>query len=145
VRTVTLRSALLTLFYSAIIIGFVSYILFQSRLLLGGPRLTIDPPPPAVIEGPTVTIAGLAENIVSITINDRPILTDERGYFKEDVHVPTGYTIVTVEARDRFGRTSTYTHDVVAQRPAEEEPITYPNDTDYGTEESTQEDSGRPE
>lgn len=141
-RTITLRSVLLTLFYSVIIIGFLGYIVFQSRLLIGGPRLTIDPPPPSVITEPRVTIAGLAENIIAITINDRPIVTDERGVFSEVVHVTPGYTIITVAAADRYGRTSTYTHDVVYEPPNAEEPITYPNDTDYGTEESNEE-SGR--
>ncbi len=89
-----------------IILGFAGYVLWQSRLLLGGPTLELLKEPPYQNTTPTVTVEGIARNIVEITINDLPILTDEQGYFTQDVVLTPGYTIVSIEAKDRYGRTA---------------------------------------
>lgn len=51
-----------------------------------------------------VEIRGTARNIVSITLNDRAITTDESGVFSAEIPLSVGYNITKVAVEDRFGR-----------------------------------------
>lgn len=84
----------------------VGYILFQARYLLGGPALALEAEPEPVQASSTVVISGTARNIASLTLNGRQIYTTETGFFKELVVLETGYTIMTLEASDRYGKKS---------------------------------------
>ncbi len=86
----------------------LSYALFEARRLLAGPDIRIDfPKDGSATSSPLVTIAGVAENISFLTINDAPSYTDEGGKFVYHFSPPPGYTVVTVAAVDRFGRSTT--------------------------------------
>ncbi len=86
----------------------LSYALFESRRLLAGPDIRIDfPQDGSATSSPIVTVAGIAENISFLTINDAPSYTDEAGKFVYRFSPPPGYTVVTVAAVDRFGRSTT--------------------------------------
>jgi hypothetical protein len=91
---------------------FMSYILFQSRLLLTGPNLALTPIP-VVHEDRVVEISGTADNITHIYLNGRAIETNGDGFFSERVILENGYTKVDVTARDRYGRLTQVTQDVV--------------------------------
>lgn len=95
-----IRTALVVL----VIISILSYALYQARLLLTGPEISLTEPVPVVHDTRVVEVAGLARNITTITINGRPMYTDESGYFKEAIVLENGYTITTLEAVDRYGR-----------------------------------------
>jgi hypothetical protein len=83
----------------------VLYGLFESRRLLAGPSITITSPAAgAAVAEPLVRIAGVAHNIAFLTINDKPAFTDEEGNFELLLTPPGGYTVFTVAATDRFGR-----------------------------------------
>ena len=90
------------------------YVAFQARNLIVGPILTITQPAHAatVLEGASLTVAGTARNTVALTLNGRPIFISPEGTFREDLALPLGYTVLTVEAQDRFGRTRIRTLDV---------------------------------
>lgn len=92
----------LALFVILVVIG---YGLFEARRLIAGPVLTIESPIDGIATSSRVVlIRGTAENIAFLTINDRATFTDEDGKFVERVSAPPGYTVFTVEGRDRFGR-----------------------------------------
>lgn len=92
----------------------ILYGLFQARNLIQGPVIQIHTPENgATIEDALVHIKGEAHNISEITLNDRLILVDEMGYFEEQLLLPEGYTIMTLKARDRFGRTTKETLQLV--------------------------------
>lgn len=110
---VTLGTVLRWLAIILLIAGFVGYVLWQSRIFLAGPTLTITTSPPATTTAPVVELAGVAANIVWITLNDRPIVTTPAGEFKERIVLESGYTVLQLEAADRFGRTVTKTFPVV--------------------------------
>lgn len=82
----------------------VAYALWEARFLIAGPTLTLAAEPPTAQISRTVTIAGAARNISEITLNGRPIFTDKDGNFSEQVVLESGYTILTLRARDRYGR-----------------------------------------
>ncbi|OHA20488.1 MAG: hypothetical protein A2849_00630 [Candidatus Taylorbacteria bacterium RIFCSPHIGHO2_01_FULL_51_15] len=82
------------------------YAYLQSREYLRGPVLTISEP----LNGATsttslVTLRGTSKNISFLTLNGRQIFTDEQGRFEESLLLEEGYSIMTLEAKDRFGHT----------------------------------------
>ena len=90
------------------------YALYRSEALRQGPQLTLDSPTDgALFDTSEVIISGTAKNIAFISLNDRQIFTDEAGHFKEKLLLPYGYTILTVEAKDKFGKTVTKKVEVV--------------------------------
>ncbi len=94
--------------YALIIILFallVSYSLWEARFLILGPRVSITSPQDGqVVSDPLLVMTGKAKNIAWITLNDHQIFTDENGRWSEELIVSTGTSIMTVKARDRFGR-----------------------------------------
>ena len=81
------------------------YGLFEARRLIEGPVITIESPVDGSATSSTgVIIAGTAENISFLTINDLPYYTDKAGHFSELLSIPPGFTVLTVRAVDRFGR-----------------------------------------
>lgn len=94
--------------YVAIILFFlliIGYSLFQARFLILGPRISIDyPPDGARAENELVLVQGRAQNAAWLSLNGRQIFTNEEGYWKEKLLLPQGLSIMTVTARDRFGR-----------------------------------------
>lgn len=97
----------LSLLLATIIIGLVVvYVVFQARFLLLGPQLILTDETTVVSNKRFVTMSGQATNITRITLNGRQIFTDQDGYFEEEMMLENGYTIATVAAVDRFGRTT---------------------------------------
>lgn len=87
---------------AAIIVG---YGYFKSRNLIDGPVISIESPRNGEAATTSlVTIIGTAKNIAFISLNDRQIFVDEEGRIKEQLLLPYGYTILTLKARDKFGR-----------------------------------------
>jgi hypothetical protein len=81
------------------------YGLFEARRIIAGPEIVITSPENGSATSTTgVIISGNAQNISFLTINDRPYYTDKQGDFTELISAPTGFTVFTVAATDRFGR-----------------------------------------
>ncbi len=88
-----------------VVLVVLSYGLFEARKLLEGPEIIIDYPADGSATSTTaVTVAGTAQNISFLTINDASSYTDEAGKFVYRYSPSTGYNVVTVAAVDRFGR-----------------------------------------
>ncbi len=99
----------------AIIVGclIVLYALFQARHVLLGPQISLSEEIPAMVATSSIIVRGMAENIISIRLNGRPIFTTDEGVFEEVVILPPGYTIVTIEAEDRYGSVTRLERGVV--------------------------------
>jgi len=88
-----------------LILAIVLYGLFQARNLIQGPVITVhEPQNGEVVHTAFVDISGEVKNISEITLNDRHIFVDEEGRFREQLLLAEGYTIMTLDASDRFGR-----------------------------------------
>jgi len=93
------------LFLIAFFILLTSYSIFQARSYILGPQVWIDSPQDGqMVEDPLVILFGRSRNIAWISINDRQIFTDEDGKWSEKLIVSRGISIMTVRARDHFGR-----------------------------------------
>ncbi len=104
------------LFYSGIFLGtllFVTYIAFQARFILQGPQITLNGDLSAPQTVRTVYLEGTAHNIVRMSLNGRQIYTDTSGNFKEALVLENGYTIATLHAEDRYGRTTNLKREFV--------------------------------
>jgi len=81
------------------------YALFQARFLILGPLVYIDKPANGeLVAENVIIIEGRAENIAYISMNGRPIFIDSKGNWSEKYVVSVGLNIITIEAKDRFGR-----------------------------------------
>lgn len=112
-RTIPLATLLLWLLAILLFSALVWYVLFQARLVLSGPMLALDDNLASVYHTPTVDISGTAQNVTAITLNDRTIYVDEYGRFSEQLVLENGYTIMTIRARDRYGRETSVEHPFV--------------------------------
>ncbi len=83
------------------------YSLFQARFIILGPRLAVySPENGSSLASPVVTVTGRATNIAFISLNDRPIYVDKNGNWSEKLIAPEGLSIMTIRAKDRFGRST---------------------------------------
>lgn len=82
----------------------IGYVLFQARLLIEGPEVTLIAEPALLQQERQIVLSGFATNITAIYLNGRPIVTDEAGLFREQVVLENGLTRVRLEAEDRYGR-----------------------------------------
>lgn len=96
-----------------IVLIFVAYVIFQARFIIEGPQITLTNEAPSVTSDRTVTLEGVARNIVRITLDGRQIYTDKFGNFKEALILENGYTIATLQAEDRYGRVTKLTKQFV--------------------------------
>lgn len=81
------------------------YAFFQARNIVLGPVVEITKPMNgASVESSLVEITGKVKNISHINMNDNQIFTDDKGVFNEKLLLSYGYNIITINARDRFGR-----------------------------------------
>lgn len=68
----------------AMVIFIGGYSLYEARNIIRGPILEIfEPTDGSAIENPLIEIKGMAQNISSISINDRAITVDKEGVFNE--------------------------------------------------------------
>jgi hypothetical protein len=84
----------------------VGYIWFQARDYIRGASLSITSPQDGqTLSDQFTVISGNAYGASFLRLNGKQIYIDESNHFSESLLVPEGYTIMTIEAEDRFGRT----------------------------------------
>lgn len=106
--------------FIALCIVVLSYGLWQSRLLIQGPVITITTPLNGAIVSDTHTnLTGQVKNVSYITLNGRQIYADEYGNINEPLWLPEGYNIIQVSGTDKFGRSITRTLELVARDPGQ--------------------------
>lgn len=88
----------------ALIIGYGYY---QARNLITGPIITVTSPTHgSTIKQSLFIVVGQAHNSSVLRINNREVSIDEQGNFSEKLLAAKGYTIIEIEAEDRFGRST---------------------------------------
>jgi len=112
-QTINLGTMLRIVGIGLLIVLILVYVLFQARNVLQGPTIVLSGVYDVVQHDRTVTIQGVAQNIVKLTLNGREIHTTEAGDFTQMLVLENGYTIVELSAHDRFGRISSLTREYV--------------------------------
>lgn len=91
-----------------------TYTYFKMKNLLTGPVLTIvSPQNGATMATSTIVVSGVAKNVASIYLDDRPIPIDEKGNFSEVMALIPGYNILTVRGADKFNKETSSTIELV--------------------------------
>ena len=84
---------------------FVLYAGFETIKYFAGPSLVVESPKDlSTLRDPLVTVRGKVERAAYITINGKQIFADTEGNFESELLLPSGYTIIRVEVKDRFGK-----------------------------------------
>lgn len=100
------RQQLKRLIWVGLIVLILAYSAYQTRNLIRGPIIVVEQPlDGSVFQQPEITLAGQTKNIAKLYLNDRKIFTDEQGHFQESLLIADGYSILKLQATDRFGRT----------------------------------------
>ncbi len=101
---VSIERVLKFIFIAVCIVFFASYTYFQARNLIHGPSIVLTQEFETVQTERALLLEGNARNVVVLRLNGREIHTDERGNFSETLVLQNGYTTMTLEAVDRYGR-----------------------------------------
>ena len=104
-------------FILLVILLVLSYALFEASMLVQGPHVAIALPKNELQQDALLTISGTTKNVTWIALLGKPIHISEEGAFREELLIPVGYSVLTIEARDRFGRSVTETIEVVRDTP----------------------------
>lgn len=92
------------------------YIFFQYKAAFFAPAVTLSTPQEnALINAQTITVTGKTDQNVTVTVDDLPVLTDEKGNFTKTIAVFTGATTITIKAVNSFGKTTIITRKVLVK------------------------------
>lgn len=108
-RSVVVTPKRLGLVLAIIAISLVfGYFWHQLSYLLNPPIIKLSQPTPDItIQEKSIEVLGQTEPDVYLTINGKEVYLDNKGYFKSEVSLELGLNILKIEAKDRFGKTST--------------------------------------
>lgn len=99
------RANIKTFAFIFLLVCILGYTYFQMHNIILGPVITIlEPLNGATLSSSYIEVLGTTKNISSINLNDRQIFIDESGAFKEKLLLSPGYNIITLQAKDKFGR-----------------------------------------
>lgn len=100
-------------FFVALIIVIIIYASSRIFNFISGPRIKIySPLPGQIIKTPTYTITGNIKNAKSIKINGKEISIDEKGNFEEEIILKSPYTLIVIDAVDKYGKVKEKTLEV---------------------------------
>lgn len=109
----SLRYVLKIIGIGCLVILLFAYVLYQARSFIQGPRIVLSDHHTPLHHEQIVVLEGNAYNIVQITVNGREIHTNAEGKFSHNLVLEKGYSIVTLNAQDRFGRTTEIVREYV--------------------------------
>ena len=90
------------IFFVALVIGYGA---LEARNIAMGPIVYMREPADGYAATTSlITIIGNAKNISFITLDGGQIFTDEEGNFSEDRILSSGYNVITIIAKDKFGK-----------------------------------------
>jgi hypothetical protein len=101
--------------YAALLIFFIiaiGYAYAEARGLLFGPSINVTSQI-AEVHDPYVKITGQANRIASLSMNGKSITVTEAGVFEEPYLLAPGLNHIVLDAKDKYGRTSSRTIDIV--------------------------------
>ena len=82
----------------------VVYAFFRSKDLLFGVQIkNVNITDGAKMTESTVNLTGMAQNAINLTLNAREISIDQQGNFNETIALLSGYNVIDIKAKDKFG------------------------------------------
>ncbi len=91
-------------FLSVFFLFIVVYALFRSKDLIFGVKIeNVNIKGGARVENNILAVTGNAKNAKNLTLNGREISVDVKGNFNETIALLSGYNIINIKAKDKFG------------------------------------------
>ncbi len=82
----------------------ILYAFFRSKDLLFGVQIkNVNIMDGAKMTENTINLTGIARNAVNLTLNGREISVDQQGNFNETIALLSGYNVIDIKAKDKFG------------------------------------------
>lgn len=102
-----------------LLIGFVSYLVWQVRGVLQPPKLYVFTPIDGYISNKLAAIVqGETEKEVKIMINGKEAMLNEAGKFELPIDLSNGINTITISAIKKHGKTTTVTRHVIVRSNA---------------------------
>lgn len=99
-----------------LLISILSYIGIEVDKAISPPPLTIDSPADNIaITVPTVEIKGHTDKEVSLTINNRPLLSDKAGNFYLQLDLQKGLNIIKISAQKKYSKETTVYRRIIVE------------------------------
>lgn len=93
------------------------YVFYQVRAVTAAPSLFVDTPKEGErLARPVADIQGKTEPDANVSINGRSAIVDNEGFFKLTIDIPSGPTVIVIQAKKRRGKTAEETRHVFYQR-----------------------------
>lgn len=100
----------------AVFASLFGYVGFQWYNLTKPPKLELTQPQEQALVSSKVIIEGETIPEAIVTVNDQPVALQPDGSFKTEIIIPTeGISLLTVQAKDRRGKTSSIERSVTVQ------------------------------
>ena len=71
-----------------------------------------------VNDSPLIKVTGTANKASYISLNGREIFIDKEGNFSESIAVLPGFSVITLNAKDKFGKTAEKKFEIVKEESA---------------------------
>lgn len=92
------------------------YAYFRSKDLIFGVQIrNVNLADGSTVAAQVQTVTGNARNAVNLTLNGREISIDQAGDFSESLALLPGYTIISLQATDKFGHTDEKDYQIMYQ------------------------------
>ncbi len=96
------------------------YVFYQVRAVTAAPSLSIEMPKEGErLARPVADIQGKTEPDATVSINGRPAIVEADGHFTLSIDIPSGPTVIVIQAKKRRGKTAEAIRHVFYQRTAE--------------------------
>jgi len=101
-------------FFAILSIFILVYAGFKLLPLLRGPQIFVEGLKNGENHGPIAFISGKTIGTKELTLNNNAITLDEEGNFSDTLLLSAGYNIISLHAKDGFGRERTETYQITA-------------------------------
>ncbi|HSX41037.1 MAG TPA: RodZ domain-containing protein [Candidatus Saccharimonadales bacterium] len=137
---ILLTPRLLTGLGSAVaLIGIVGYLIWQFSALTAAPDLNVKAPTKdQELYGSLIEVSGHVGSGADVYVNDSPILTDAGGNFTDSIALQDGVNAIKVTAKNRLGKTTVVTRNILAHVPKLDASQTLPTEVFDGVAVSIQ-------
>jgi cytoskeletal protein RodZ len=109
---VTPRIVVVSLVALAIIGGFF-YLYRQIDRFASVPRLVItEPSGDGNIQGNSISISGFTDPDAKLSINEQPVMVNDKGEFKEDILLQSGVNTIKISSMNRFNKETSKTLNI---------------------------------
>lgn len=104
-RGMTAKKLIRTVAIVLLFVVILGYALWRSQDLLFGIRLKVEGlSPDTTFTESVIELKGRAKRATEIRVNDRIVPVDQEGIWVDTLALLPGYNVLTVSAKDKFGR-----------------------------------------